>query len=173
MYTVFALTLSGLLIGCRLGYYSDKKIGAAFGGFLGLVLGVLFGYLVALGIGRIVLTVESEYGPFTLVSMKTSQSVSGTFVLGSGSINNSWEYRFLIRNKDGSLVPYSIPADYRVKLIEDKSLKDEGYWTNIHLDPDPQSLLLPWALFDSKAFKTISNVIRVPAGSIVQKISID
>ncbi|MBX9568603.1 MAG: hypothetical protein K2X77_06885 [Candidatus Obscuribacterales bacterium] len=143
-----------------------------FGFFTGL--GALVGLMIGLAVGSIIgfaiEKVEDRRESITLVAMRGAEGHSGTFILGSGSIRNGHFYRFYVRNDDGSLTPGGLEADRLVRVIEDASLKDRGYWTTIVRVRNPNSVLFDWSVGD---VEIVAQEFRVPAGTVRQSFQLD
>lgn len=113
--------------------------------------------------------VEVNRGPIELAAVRTSTGISGTFVLGSGSVSSTSNYRVLVRNQDGSMTPYQIPADSTLRIIEDKTLNGVGYWSWTNLEPHEG----PYRWTARPPMKRIKNELRVPEGSIVYSFEVN
>ena len=173
MYSILALALAGALIGACVGLHLEKKIVAfLMGGGIGTVLGGVVGMFAALIIGNCVPMHDVDYGPATLVAVNSSNGTAGTFVWGTGSVSSQISYNFMKRNADGSLTPGQIPANDYVRIIEDNSLKDVGYWQSTFREVDTGSTLYKWSLASEDRNKLIVQVLRVPAGTVVQGFNI-
>jgi hypothetical protein len=173
MYSMLALALAGALIGACVGQRLEKKaIALLIGGAVGTFLGGFVGMFLALIVGNWVPMHNVEYGPATLVAVNSSNGMTGTFVWGSGSVNSQTSYNFMKRNDDGSLTPGQIPANDYVRIIEDKDLKDVGYWMSTYREVDTSSALYNWSLAAEDRNKLVKQELRVPAGTVVQGFSI-
>ncbi len=136
-------------------------------------IGAIGGLLVAGAIiAEIVPLKDVVYGPNTLVSMRSSDGISGTFILGSGSINSSPRYNFLLRMNDGSMAPDSVRANGLVRLIEDPSLQNTGFWSTTWREADKASPLYDWAIGTSDRSRIVRQEFRVPVGTVVQQFSV-
>jgi hypothetical protein len=158
--------LAGLVIGiirASLGYRSvENYFGGAFDGFAG---GAIVGIIGTLVLSEMMPMHDVVYAPRTLVSMGSSDGISGTFLWGTGSIGNSETYKFLERMEDGSMVPGSVLVDSRVHLFEDSELKNSGSLIITVNEPDKSSLLYRWDL--GGGFKTVVRLeFHVPAGTV-------
>lgn len=171
MYTLVISTIVGGLLALYC-YKEDDWVSRTFFCFLWSFGGFLFGALIAIFICDLAPKKEVVYGPIPLVSMQTVDGVSGAFILGTGDIQSGAFFRFLVRNKDGSLSPYSVTADTRVRLVEDPQLKEIGYWTSTFLEIDPNSCLYSWAIGNGDHRKLLVHEFRVPTGTIIQKLSV-
>lgn len=173
MFTVITIAFIAVMTGIYIGYREEGSSGIYFGGLLGALLGILLGFIIALAVGCTLPRVNMSSGPFTLVSMKTENGISGAFVIGTGNLHSRASYQMLLRNEDGSMTPYSVTADDKVRLIEDSSLKDKGLWIVTYNRPNPASLICNWVLFLSNSTQIVSHEIRVPTGSIIQNFKVD
>ena len=173
MYSIYALALAGALIGICIGLCSKNKVGGFFaGGGVGGFLGAIVGMFAALIAANWVPTHNVLYGPATLVAVNSSSGTSGAFVWGTGSVSSQVYYNFMQRNDDGSLTPGQIPADQYVRIIEDKDLKDVGYWQSTFNEVDPMAPMYKWTLGSSVRNHLVKQELRVPAGTVVQGFSI-
>lgn len=132
---------------------------------MGLIAGLVIG-------GCFVPKHDVVYGPGTLVAMRSSDGVTGTFIWGSGSISSQTTYNFLQKMDDGSMVPGSVPADRLVHLIEDPDLKNVGYWRTTKREADPASPFYQWSIGAHDGDRVIRQEFRVPVGTVVQQFSI-
>lgn len=83
MYSIQLLALIGAIVGLFLAIRSEgKKLGAmAFGLGIGTVVGGVVGMILALAvIAPLTPRVETVYGPAKLVSMRSADGISGTFI---------------------------------------------------------------------------------------------
>jgi hypothetical protein len=157
-------------IGCCLALYLsrrcslDERAFACFiGSFIGAILSILVGGIIAVNTP----TRDVVLGPATLVSMRTSDGVTGAFIFGSGSIESSSKYNFMMKMDDGSLAPGWVFSDSTVRIIEDKSLEGVGYWRTTVREVDTESALYNWGLLH-RSRVTIRQEFRVPVGTVVQ-----
>lgn len=177
MYSVIALALIGLGIGLWLTNgdgYGRSIFWSIVASLVGLVIGGLFGIMLASGIGVSGAKVQKVLGPATLVSIRSSDGVNGAFIWGSGSIGSETSYNFMLKLDDGSLTPRKVPSDSLVFFIQDPELKDVGYWrTTIELDDLTSPACTNWSWGICSGFqKTIRQEFRVPAGTIVEQFSV-
>ncbi len=174
MNTILLLGALGLAIGIICACIGERRLSKfLLGTIIGTAIGGFVGFVVALAvIGEMVPMREVVYGPGTLVAMRSSDGISGTFVWGSGSVNNSISYHFLQKLNDGSMKPGSVYADDIVRLIEDPELKNIGYWRTTKIEADPTSSLYNWGLGTGLRTRVIRQEFRVPVGTVVQQFSI-
>lgn len=169
MYTLIVFLVIGLLFGIiqkkRHNWDLDNICLSTF-------VSVVLGFVVALLLGYCVPDVTVTYGPNTLVAMRSTDSVSGSFVWGSGSVNGQVYYNFLMRNDDGSLTPGQVTADSSVHIVEDPHLSGIGYWSSVYKEPNRSSFIARWALGRNKS-TLISNDFRVPEHTVVQSFSVN
>lgn len=116
---------------------------------------------------------EVTYGPEKLAAMRSADGMNGAFVWGTGSVSNQVSYNFYIRNPDGSLTPGQVPANNVVRIVEDESLKNEGYWTTTKIEKDRSSLLAPWAIALNDSTRIQKQEFRVPSGTVVQSFRVN
>ncbi len=174
MYTVYTLAAVGLLIGIIVSRTGSRETAKTvcctiFGPLLGAVAGLMVALIV---VSNFVPMKDTVYGPGTLVAMRSSDGVSGTFVWGSGSINSSVTYNFLQKMDDGSMSPRSVPADSLVAIIEDPELKNTGFWRTTIREADKTSPIYKWSIGAGVNNRTIRQEFRVPVGTVVQQFSI-
>lgn len=175
MYTILALGTVGLIFGIFLAAgKKERRIGDfIFGSVIGTVIGAVIGLALAVTVCLALIPMkEVTHNSMTMVSMRTSDGIAGSFLLGSGSFSNSSTYHFLVKEKDGSVSPRSVPADYRVRITEDPSLSNVGYWQTISREADENSLLYMWTLGASDRSRIIRQEFRVPAGALVHQFKV-
>ncbi len=144
--------------------FHDSIWGSLCGAIAGAVIAFIIGMTMPM---RVVVS-----HPETLVAMRSSDGVAGTFLWGSGTIKNQVNYNFMLRMKDGSMAPHTVPADKAVRLIEDPELKNVGYWRTTTREPDTSSELYKWSIFSSDRTRIIRQEFRVPVGTVVQQFNI-
>lgn len=173
MNTVILFAAVGFVYGLRVAskgnitlanYIQGGALCSLIGGVLGLLGGVIIGTLVP--------STDVVYGPVRLVAMRSSESISGTFIWGSGSIGSHTSYNFMRRMEDGSMVPGSVPADGLVRLIEDPELHNTGFWTTTISEADKTSPLYHWAVGLNDKRQVLRQEFRVPVGTVIQQFNI-
>lgn len=174
MYSIYTLAALGLLVGIVCSCCGKRDMGKTIfwliiDPFIGAVVGLFVGLIV---FSSLVPMKDVVYGPGTLVAMRSSDGVSGTFVWGSGSIGSSVTYNFLQKMDDGSMSPRSVPANDLVALIEDPELKNTGFWRTTINEVDKTSALYKWSIGASDRNRTVRQEFRVPVGTVVQQFSI-
>jgi len=143
----------------------------------GAAAGAFVGFLFAATIMRsYVPRVEVVSSADVLVAMRNGQGLSGTFIWGSGQLGSQVTYNFYRRNEDGSLTPGQVGADSLVRIIEDKNLKDVGYWRTTFSQFVLSSPQASWAIDlvgrpDSSII--VKQEFRVPAGTVVQSFGVN
>jgi len=140
-------------------------------GGVGVLLGCLFSAIIAQGLGEFLPYKNVTYGPSTLAAMRSSDGLSGTFVWGSGSIGQTMRYNFYVRNDDGSLTPCSAEANSAVRIIEDPSLHDVGYWTQVRSERDRSGLFAKFTIGSGES-TIVQQTFQVPKGTVVQDFSL-
>jgi hypothetical protein len=133
---------------------------------MAIVVAIVSGFLNA----RIP-SVTVNGGVWNLVAMRSSDGVAGSFVWGTGTIDGRIVYTVYIKNSDGSITPWRIIADANTRIIEDESLHNQGTWRREKEIRDPSSPLVKWAVGSGEA-RSVSDVITVPKGTVVQSFSI-
>jgi hypothetical protein len=176
MYTLYLAIFIGALLGliaastAKSGCFT--KLGACvWGTVCGVVIGAIAGCVIGLVVRNFVPRHQVVYGPATLVSMRSSDGLSGAFLLGSGGINSEMEYNFYVRNDDGTFTPCHLPASGLVRIAEDKTLKDVGYWTTIEEEYDRSAPISAWALGIHRR-TVLHEDFRVPVGTVVQGFNV-
>lgn len=177
MYTIYLSIIIGLLIACGLCARMAKKeraVGRQISTFVMVEQSVVslficgfIGVLTATGLRELVPNKRSEVGPAILVSMRSSDQITGSFVHGSGTINGAMTYHFYISNRDdkGTISPRQISASNNIKIYQDPSLKEIGYWTSIVQMKDNSHWLYPWTFVNDQP-EVVEQRLRVPAGSL-------
>ena len=172
MYTIVLSAAVAALIFIIVAIKSKTDFWGLF--FFTFVIGLLggaIGIIIALVVGLFVPTHIVTYGPATLVSVRTSDGISGAFVWGTGSIQNASTYNFMMLNADGTISPGSVPANGLVHIGEDANLHNVGYWSQVRREADQSSKLCPWALGQQDATVILSEDFRVPAGTVRQNFN--
>jgi hypothetical protein len=163
MYSIILCAVLGLLI---IGIKNRSFGAAAFGGIVGAIVGIFVSLFVSMATPH----AWVEEGKWDLAAMRTTDHVHGAFVLGSGSFEGTSSYRVLIRNADGSMTPFSVAADNRVKIFEDAGLDQKGVLI-IHMRvADPKSALYNWGLIHATQHRSYE--LHVPKGSVVTQFSV-
>lgn len=163
MYTIIIFAVIGAALFAYI-VREDWKcdlISALFGCGLGTMLGAFVGFIVSLVLSLCAPKEQLVYGPTELASLRTTDGVSGIFVLGCGGFDSDARYQVLMRNQDGSLTPTQINADSYVRIIEDKNLDRTGYWTTTY-----EVVASSWSNWVHDRPKLISQELRVPTGSV-------
>ncbi len=142
-----------------------KLEGIVFGGIIGAAVGLLDGLVFS------ALTPRHDvvYEPETMVSMRTTDGVGGTFVWGTGSIGGETFYNFMIKQKDGSITPRSVKANSLVAIIEDESLKNSGFWRTTFNESDKTSALYNWGFYGKEI---VRQEFRVPVDTVIQSFKV-
>lgn len=174
---MFTLLL-GFFIGSAFGIYHGFKtrkptVQRFFGMFaVGAAAGVIIGIFVALFAAMAVPTRLVAAEPVPLVAMRSTDGVSGAFILGSGSVESTVRYRFMQRDADGSFVPNSVRADSTVHITEDSSLTNTGSWQTTYMVPDTSSWLYQWTIGGDILIEVAREDFRVPVGTVQQQFNI-
>jgi len=145
-----------------------KLLGIVMGGVFGAIVGVILALIIAAAIPRH----DVVYGPATMVSMRTTDGVTGTFVWGTGGIHGETSYNFMIKQQDDSITPRTVTADSLVAIIEDDSLHGVGYWRTTFNEPDKNSSLYSWGLGYRDYQRIVRQEFRVPVGTVVQAFKV-
>ncbi len=111
-------------------------------------------------------------GPWTLASARSHDSVQGNFVWGTGTVNGALAYHVYVKNGDGSITPYQIAGDSRVRIVEDSTLDGVGYWTQTTLVDDRSTAISRWAFASPRPDVVTDIEIRVPVGTVRQAFDI-
>ncbi|MCC7530509.1 MAG: hypothetical protein IT342_18440 [Candidatus Melainabacteria bacterium] len=170
MYSIYLCAAIGIVIGFGV---ASRTTGAKLGGIVGGgVIGAVVGLIVGLFVSIATPRHEVTYGPSTMVSMRTTDGVTGTFVFGTGGIRGETTYNFMIKLQDGSVTPRSVPANSLVAIIEDESLAGVGYWRTTYRESDPGSILYKWGIGHSDSDRVVRQEFRVPVGTVVQTFKV-
>lgn len=171
MYLVTLCAVIGVLVGLIVAPRFDGK--RLFGAGIGGVVGVFVGLFGGLAVANYVPTHDVVHDPATMVSMRTADGVTGTFVWGTGGIQGQTTYNFMIKQADGSISPRSVPADSYVAIVEDPSLTNVGYWRSTYRGMDRSSPLYNWATGGStRRYELVRQEFRVPVGTVVQTFKV-
>lgn len=133
-------------------------------------LGCVVGSVVAIGINTTLARSEITEQVTNLVSMRTTEGLSGSFILGGGGVNSRTVYKFLKKNDDGSFTPGEISANYLVRIYEEESLHDSGYKQTVYSVIDDAS---PWANWALTSKRIVRHEFHVPKGSVRQGFSVE
>lgn len=174
MYSIYLFAVIGIVHGVIWAYRYNGSHG--FERFFRLAMstmcGAAAGFLLSGFLSPAVPTVNVVGEPVTLVSMRNQDGLTGSFIFGSGAINSSMSYNFLMKQKDGSMAPGSVYANEVVRLIEDPELKNVGFWQTTTRKPDPSHWLYNWTIFHSDKNRVVRQEFRVPVGSVIQQFNI-
>ena len=105
-----------------------------------------------------------------LAAFRSSDSISGSIFLGCGYIDGIMMYNMYVRNADGSMSPDRVEADPSIRIVEDKSLKNKGYWKVIEVHHDHSVPQAKWALNDDAVVSSYYE-FDVPVGTVSQNFS--
>lgn len=105
-----------------------------------------------------------------LAAMRSSGSTAGSFALGSGSVDTKLVYHVYVVNADGSLTPETIVVSSLIRIIEDASLKDVGYWTETSTTKDYPAAASKWIVRSGKT-TVVGEELRVPVGAVVHSFN--
>ena len=165
MYSIILLAVIGTIVGLIVAPRGWSKL---MGLGIGCVIGGFIGAFVGLAIAAAIPRHDVVYGPSTMVSMRTTDGVAGTFVWGTGGISGETSYNFMIKQEDGSITPRSVSASSLVAIIEDDSLTGVGYWRTTFNEPDTASSLYKWGVGLRDYERVVRQEFRVPVGTVVQ-----
>jgi len=166
MFTIIipAVILSAIL--AYFGYCDDETIGIAFlCGLLGLMTGAFLGFLISL-------LIAIPAGPpkierQEIIALNDNLTVSGSFFLGCGHIEEDMYYFYMVQDSDGGCRMQKIKVNDTVYVYEDNSGVPyiEKTWRT--------SRLRPWFTFDWYADYPQRVEIHIPRGSIIQRYTVD
>lgn len=130
----------------------------------------IFGLLAAVGVSTLVArslpVIISTSQPSALVDLFSSQTENRVLVWVDWTEAGGIVYHVTVRDHDGSIVPYSIPAGpLNVKIIEDENLHDTGTWTVTTSKSDMSKPLARWT-FNGDGRTVLKTELRVPKGTI-------
>lgn len=137
-------------VGNRGNHYFDMEghiFAALFGG---AIVGAL-SLVAAMGLGAIAPHRLSPTFSYPLVALKSQDSISGSFFLGSGQIGSDIYYVWYERIYDGGLVPHRVVASSRTRIYEEQQSAPElrayeshivgDWWKRFAFDPDSDQIL--------------------------------
>jgi hypothetical protein len=132
----------------------------------------IVGGMIAEGIGDRLPTKTIVVSTTELAAMSSTNSVSGSFFLGCGHIDDSTVYQIYVRNADGSASPERVWAYRSTRIFEDKSLPNKGYLKEIQVVRDQSSPKANWAIVQNNGIVTSWDEFDVPSGTVVQNFSL-
>lgn len=142
----------------------DHLVTAILGAFSGLLIGATCSQFL----GEYAGYAEREEPAIKLASMHGYEGVSGSFFLGTGSINSRTFYKVMRVTDDGGY--RLITLDPRnVVIHEDESLKEEGSLTAVIQVLKKEPWIQMFATEPSSCNRVVRYEIRVPKGSIVHE----
>ncbi len=163
MYTLVTLTVVGLLAGAF--HYvrsrSEYRDCCAYC-FVGLCAGCILGLLVGLTLMSIQPT-RAQKDCYDLCSMSTTETTSGTFFLGTGSVDGYMVYRVYIKGCNGGMYPWWVRANMQVSIFENAKLNAGGTLIIRYQHKDERWWLAKWALPQSDCNYTYE--FDIPSGS--------
>jgi hypothetical protein len=137
-----------------------------------LIVGPVLGVVGADSVGQAVSSPRDCTHPYTLASIRTAETLTGSFILGCGEINGHIVYRCYIKNSDGGMQPFTFWDTKRVVIYEEDDLNGEGRLI-AHVDNnlvDEDSRFAGWAIAPTYRTPTFSSCdwyeLHVPRGSI-------
>ena len=137
---------------------------------------IFTGIMISLFLSIIILVIANSTSVFKescreghsieIVSLSNSQSVSGSFFLGSGIINSTEYYFSFVRNSDGSFSRWKTPT-YNAKLYLTNNKKPQIIWDRIcYRAPS-------WLTYITcNQYQNSSYDIYVPENTIIQKFEV-
>jgi hypothetical protein len=135
---------------------------------VGGVIGVLMGGVIASCLGSVYQTAESPLPKEELISMRSSEGLTGSFVFGTGSIQDTSSFKFYVKNANGSFSKKSLAADDKVQIFEDQP---EGVGYRQTFVSVCENVRYPhWVVCEQH---TIRHELHVPKGSVVQSFTVD
>lgn len=181
MYLLLIVTIVGIIIGLYKCGWDDldnffNNIGRAFVGFfVGGFVGILVGALLALLVGTILKNyhpediVENVEGVEYISTLQDNYGVSGSFFLGSGSIDGEMKYAYYV--SDTVQTSPKIVVDYSLELIDTdivtvRFINDSTIIP--HIAKIRKNYYSNWAMWSN-----IYRVIYVPKGTIRNEFKLD
>lgn len=148
-------------------YFYDFDILSAF---LGLVIGAVVGafvcFLLALFLGSFAPTENVKTQTLDIVSIHTSDSIHGSFFLGSGTINGQTYYSYYAKTSDAGFQHGKVNADYTV-VYEDMT-EQKGRIEVYERRVDASWWLRNWVLVEPH----YTYRAHIPKGSILQNFEL-
>jgi hypothetical protein len=109
---------------------------------------------------------------YTLAAMHGADTIHGSFVYGTGSLGSVMMYRVYVKNDNGSVSPYQIPASSNVEIVQKDDLKDVGYWKRTVRKFDYSTTpLAHWVIQSPDEETLLKTELVVPAGTFVHSFS--
>lgn len=152
---------------------SERPVSIGGSACLGLCFGIIAGLIVGGIIRKQIPMVETSSEQVSLAAIRSLDAPTGTFIWSSGDFSSRRTYMYYVRHADGSVSPGQMDADPKLRILEDAELKNEGTFTVYRRERDPTSPLIPWATLSGDDNRITKYVFRVPAGTVLQKFSVN
>lgn len=132
---------------------------------------VLGGHVTGCLIGAVAPWRYELVSSIPLAALRTAEGPAGTFVLGSGRIDQEMTYVVYVRNDDGSVTPHRIKANQSVKIFQDPQLVNQGFWKSFRRVVDKDWWLRGFALCKPTSQDYLIHLV-VPNGAVVEQFSL-
>lgn len=93
-------------------------------GFMGTLVGTIIGLVVCILVGQAFPAKLAVYQETELVALRTADSVSGHFFLGTGNIGNQGLYVYWVETENGGFQQRRLKDEGSVLVFEDVDLND-------------------------------------------------
>lgn len=152
-----------------------KKSYFLYEGVVGAFKGLVGGCIVAMIFTLLLPSEAVQDRPIELVSMRTQESLSGTFLFGSGQIGSKVTYRFMKRSADGFMTVDTVTGDANssIRIKEEATLKNTGNLVITRSRKVATSWFARYFTFGQGAGTyELSKDFHVPVGTVVQEFKV-
>lgn len=121
MYWIILLGLVGVVLGTICDFWLDT--GSWFFGLFSALLGIIGGLIIGLSMGASVATVQLQTKHEKLVALRDTTATTGSFFLGSGSVNDNLTYFYYADKGTAGIQPGQVAPDLNdhVAFYEDST----------------------------------------------------
>ncbi len=173
MYTVLICLALAALFVLILAIGEFKDSGLSGDGLVMSIFGLIFAEMMAGFIGMLLALFLSLFAPkvnvkeeIKLVAFRDGVSVTGSFFLGCGSVDDKDVYLYYTQRSDGAIRKGRI--ENRSPLIYEENRTD-GVLEKHHQVIDPNSRWRFWTFYDGDT----TYIFRVPKGTVVRQFRAD
>jgi hypothetical protein len=170
MYTILILMV--LCIACAI--FTRNRPSDAFDWvgilFKGCAAGFLLGYGIAYLIGGRLPIERQQIFKQQLVSVSTTNSQKGLFILGSGVLGVTQYLNVRVMDSDGGSTHKRFVDDGRISVKEDPALHGTGYWLRVADFSQLKGPLVNWAVPHIEA--NTRDQLVVPVGSVTHGFTV-
>lgn len=173
---IIGLIWLAVMIGIILGDDEWKVLSCFMISFLLIGLGGVFFFIISMAIIDAStdpqLTGETEI-EWPIYSLKTSSSVEGSFVLGSGRFGSSEMYFAFAKNERGAFVRWSCDVDIASILEDDNVVPCVRKMEMKHKELSPVAKFFIYPISKNRNGLPNRYEFVVPKGTIIQKFSVE